>query len=196
MKICLAVAIVSPLLSGVITYLSIVAANEPLRGFAIDAADNFIVGPLRDINQTTAFDAISRLSTRALLSRNPRGFDDPDLIETLFYQNAKTKADADLKMQLPNLSARAMHQKVEVSQMQSIAAQGRSRSVRIDGQLIRAGSVAGYAVNEAEPFALIVAIAPNPRLGERGQYPYVVFDYKLAVGKERVAKIMERSANE
>jgi hypothetical protein len=181
--IAVAVAIISPLASMGIVLKILNDSKEPSRVIVVDAADNFIVGPLQNIDQSPIFERSGKLATLAALSRTAAGFDYPEMAKGIFYGDALKRLETDLQKQLPNLRAQNLHQKVEISTIQTVETVGAGRKLYIFGSIGRFGTdVSGYAVTHAESYRLILVLVPNPRLGERGAYPYVVNDYRLQVG--------------
>jgi hypothetical protein len=188
------VAILVPLLCLYLTYLALDAAKAPFRVIVIDAADNYIVGPLTDADQSPVFERTARLVVSASLSRNPNGFDNPEMVKGLFLEKSAgsgrppslNRMNEDLSRQIPNLRAQGLHQKVEISRMETVIVDAMVRKVLVYGQLIRSGKAVGRDVVQSEGFRFLMILAPNPKLGERGQFPYVVTDYTLRVGKDIV----------
>jgi hypothetical protein len=182
-RLCLVVAIIVPLVSIVLVLKIVNDAHQPFRVIAVDAADNFIIGPLKDIDQSPIFERSAKLTAIAALSRTPTGFDHPEMVNSLFYRTALNRIKDDLKKQLPNLKAQNLHQKVEISKMRTVDVMQGGRKIYVYGFLNRFGISNGYSITQSEHFRMILVLSPNPTFGERGQYPYIVVNYALRIGE-------------
>jgi hypothetical protein len=57
----------------------------------------------------------STLAATAFLERNPKGFDNPDLLKQMFLNQAFIKANAYQAAEQPEFKSKQLHQKVEIS---------------------------------------------------------------------------------
>lgn len=148
-----------------------------------DEGGNMVIAPGLDFRQAAKIHTTCAvLATQALLQRNPTGFDMPELVGNLFVRAGKTKADEELKLALPNLGKRSMHQKVEIESVNVTSVSKRADIqiyyIQVKGQIIRDGNIGGARVREVDQFAVLYEMWRNPRLTENGRYPLVVADYR------------------
>ena len=148
-----------------------------------DEGGNMVIAPGLDFRQAAKIHTTcAMLATQALLQRNPTGFDMPEMVGNLFARAGKTKADEELKLALPSLGKKSMHQKVEIESVNVTSVSKRADIqiyyIQVKGQIIRDGNIGGARVREVDQFAVLYEMWRNPRLTENGRYPLVVADYK------------------
>lgn len=149
-----------------------------------DNAGNLVIGPGIDFSQADKMHVMCGvLAAKALLDRNPDGFDSPELLQNVFAPSASLIAEADWKASQPSSKAKVIHQKVEIAEVkvQSIKQTSKSQLyyIGLTGQIIRMGSIDGTPIREVDEFKLQLEMARNPRLTENGRYPLVVTNYKF-----------------
>lgn len=162
------------------------ASRVPFRVFVLDAAGNIHVGPTESVKlDSPLFKRTASLAAWAGLCRTEKGFDSPDLAKALYWKSAYSQMSDDFERQRPFLVSKNLHQKPEITRYQALEEQpDGTRMVRIFGNLVRAGSYQGYPVSESDRFRMVLTISPNPDMMEADQFPFVVTEYKLYVGKE------------
>lgn len=164
---------------GVILYYRSEEGRKPYV-YVVDGAGTIHFGPLEALNPTsTVYTTTALWATQALFQRSPVGYDLPELISAYFRADAADKAKADLKAQMPAITAESLHLKPEVASIQFIKETGNKVAVmRVRGQIIRAGSLTEQEMRRpALPFVLNLAIVPNPRLSQKDTVPFVVSDF-------------------
>jgi hypothetical protein len=147
-----------------------------------DEAGNLVIGPgvdFSDANKVHTTSAI--LATKALLDRNPTGFDMPELVENLYFNKSLRQAQEEVKAALPDLKLKSIHQKAEVAKVEVVSVRQAGKLqiyyINVSGQVVRSGRVAGTAIREVDNFSLQLECWRNPRLNENGRYPLVVAGY-------------------
>jgi hypothetical protein len=113
---------------------------------------------------------------RALLDRNPAGFDDENTLRLVFLKKAFEKAQKEWTGVKDQFVEKSLRQHVEIGLIQAQAAEGLIL-VRIEGQVIITGVVNGEAIQEVQPIAVNLKMARNPDLGRNKRYPLAVVDY-------------------
>jgi hypothetical protein len=143
------------------------------------ASGSLIVSPLSDPSSSKELiETMSSWATRALLDRNPGGFDDETTLRIMFLKTAYKKAEKEWETVKEQYSTKALRQHVEISLVQAQATDGGIILVRVEGQLIITGVVNGEAIQEVQPVAINFRMARNPDLGRNKRYPLAVFDYE------------------
>lgn len=147
-----------------------------------DEAGNLVIGPgvdFSDANKVHTTSAI--LATKALLDRNPTGFDMPELVENLYFNKSLKQAQDEVKAALPDLKLKSIHQKAEVAKVEVVSVRQAGKLqiyyINVSGQIVRSGRVAGTAIREVDNFRIQLECWRNPRLNENGRYPLVVAGY-------------------
>jgi hypothetical protein len=147
-----------------------------------DEAGNLVIGPgvdFSDANKVHTTSAI--LATKALLDRNPTGFDMPELVENIYFNKSLRQAQEEVKAALPDLKLKSIHQKAEVAKVEVVSVRQAGKLqiyyINVGGQIVRSGRVAGTAIREVDNFRLQLECWRNPRLNENGRYPLVVAGY-------------------
>jgi hypothetical protein len=149
--------------------------------FALDGSQTIHAGPLEDLNMKSEVFSVTALNAaQAALQRSPVGLDLPEMVRGLFTEAAEKELRESVEAQMPDIKARNLHQKPEVSEVTALSEKAGFRILEVKGQLIRAGNLGGTALSEPSlPFQLLLQIKPNPRMNQRGQYPFVVTDFKF-----------------
>lgn len=147
-----------------------------------DEGGNLVIGPgvdFSDANKVHTTSAI--LATKALLDRNPAGFDTPELVENLYFSESLKQAEEEMKAALPDLKLKSIHQKAEISGVDVVSVRQAGKIqiyyVNVAGQVIRSGRVSGTPIREVDNFRIQFECWRNPRLTENGRYPLVVANY-------------------
>lgn len=153
--------------------------NQPLA-LVLDGGGTFHVGPLEKLGDSNeVFVQIALQATQAIFDRNKFGLENPELVKSLFADRAVAKLNQDVSWQLPDLKARDIRQQASVSDVDVMREVQGVRFFRVAGTLTRAGQVRGSRISDTEPFAMIVSIVLNPRISERGQYPFKIADFRI-----------------
>lgn len=178
------------LLVGAISPIFIVASYErrmkeqPFM-FALDGAGTIHAGPMERLTlQNQIFVTTAINGSQAALQRSPVGLDLPEVVAGIFRPDAAAKLKKDVEAQMPDIKARNLHQKPEISKVTALSENGGMRVLSVQGQLIRAGTVDGAPIADPSiPFQLTLAIMENPRMNERGQYPFYITDFRMSIQK-------------
>lgn len=120
------------------------------------------------------------LAASALFLRSPEDFDQPEVLQALFSNEALTQA-----MQLKGIEAadfleRGLHQKPQVAKITAIETRDDRAHIEVTGELLRNGTQAGVAFTEVIPFTLRLLLRPNPDLLSNRRQPTLVTGFELA----------------
>lgn len=151
------------------------------RVVVLDAAGTFHVSPLLGFEEAAKLhEQHALLACLALLQRNPKGFDFPELIEKLFLPDAAKRVRDGASVDAKEFAAKALHQKPEVLKLTILETREQSVIVQAEGQLIRIGTVGGRPFTEASSFTARFTFARNPNLAGNGRFPLAVWTYELS----------------
>jgi hypothetical protein len=149
------------------------------RVVVIDPSGTFYVSPLLKFQDAKELHVQqSTLATTAFLDRNPKGFDNPDLLKQMFLHRAYQKALAYQDAEEPEFKAKQLHQKAEVRNISILNTRDNFVLTQVSGQLIRNGVFEGKAFTEAVPFKLSLKLQRNPNMVLNGRFPTAVNDFK------------------
>jgi hypothetical protein len=145
----------------------------------IDPAGTFYVSPALQFQEAKQLHAQqSTLATLALLERNPKGFDNEDLLRQMFLRKALEKALAQASSEEPEFKSKQLHQKAEIAKIDILNTREDFVLTQVAGQLIRSGIFQDKAFTEAVPFKLSFKLQRNPNMVQNGRFPTAVSDFK------------------
>src|SRR5205823_4088880 len=94
------------------------------------------------------------LAAMAFLERNPKDFDNPDLLKLLFLKPALVKAQDQRTTEAVEFRAKQLHQKAEIGRIDILGTRENEVLASVTGQIIRVGIFQDKSFNEAFPFTL------------------------------------------
>jgi len=160
-------------------FILIQSFKQRERVIVIDPANTFYVSPLLKFEEAKALHVEqSTLAATAFLERNPKGFDNEDLLKQMFLKPAYQKATAYQYAEEPEFKSKQLHQKVEVSAINILNTREDYVLTQVTGQLIRAGVFQDKPFTEAVPFKLSLKLQRNPNMVQNGRFPTAVNDFK------------------
>ncbi len=174
----LVVSSLSPIF--IINYFQSQLSERPFV-FVLDSASTIHAGPMERLSLSSEIFSTTALNaTQAALQRSPVGLDLPEIAKGIFTEVALKKLEKEVEAQMPDIQARSLHQKPEISAVTALNEKAGFRTLEVKGQILRSGKIGGTALAEPSlPFQLLLLIKQNPKMTERGQYPFVVADFKF-----------------
>jgi hypothetical protein len=168
----LALAIVQP-------YFIAQAMTGRERVVVLDGAGTFSVSPVLGFEEAKELhEAMTMWATLALLQRNPRDFDYPEVLQKLFLADAFVKAQGDRDKARAEFEHKNIHQKPEVFKIDILRTREDRVLVKVEGQLIRTGIFENQTFTEAPKFTLNLMLARNPNMLANKRYPLGVWSYE------------------
>ena len=150
------------------------------RVVILDETGSYHISPLLNFENATKLQTSQTLlACLALLEKNPDGFDYPDLLEKMFLPEALNQAKAMQNQQAAELSAKQIHQKVEVTRLDVLQTRNDQVLVEATGQLIRVGLFNGQPFTEANKFRVQFTLLRNPNLTANGRFPLAVWKFQF-----------------
>jgi hypothetical protein len=161
-------------------FLIIEAYRTKERVVVLDGGGSFTISPLLGFEEAkTLHETMAVWATLALLQRNPRNFDFPDLLQRIYLTEAATKAQDDLLKSREETEVKQLHQKPEIFKIEILRTREDQVLVKVDGQLIRTGVFDRQAFTESPRFSLSLTLVRNPDMVSNKRYPLAVWNYEL-----------------
>ena len=123
----------------------------------------------------------AELATMAFLERNPKDFDNADLLKLLFLKPALAKAQDERIKEMVEFRAKQLHQKAEIGRIDILATRDNEVLAAVTGQIIRSGIFQDKAFTEAFSFTLRLRLVRNPNMALNGRFPTAVGDFKYEI---------------
>ncbi|HTX21392.1 MAG TPA: hypothetical protein VMD27_06000 [Candidatus Aquilonibacter sp.] len=172
------------LLSAIDRYHIISQFKERERVVIIDPSGTYYVSPLLKFSEAKELHVQqAELATMAFLERNPKDFDNPDLLKLMFLKKALEKAQAERISESVEFRAKDLHQKAEIGQIDILATRDNEVLAAVTGQVIRTGIFQNKAFTEAFPFTLRLLMLRNPNMALNGRFPTAVGDFKYEINR-------------
>jgi hypothetical protein len=176
-----ALALVSAALS---LGLAFSRGRQPVLFVVLDPNGNVILAPgVTFVDARELHVQQSLLAATALLLRNPKDFDQPEILQALLSPGALAQAKAMKAAEAAEFEARQMQQKPQITRIEAIATRQEEVQVEVTGQLARWGLVEQASFSDAVPFSLRLVLKPNPDLARNRRQPVVVTQFTLKYEK-------------
>lgn len=165
---------------GVQPYFLIKAQQYDEKVIILDGSGTYSISPLLRFEEARELhENISLLATMSLLSQNPSGFDYPDMLERMFYKEARLKAKAYEEAIKSERETKNIFQKQQVSQIKILKTRNEVVMAQVKGELIRCGVFEDKNFVESIPFKLDLTLVRNPDMLTNKRYPLAVFDFQI-----------------
>ena len=172
------------LLSAIDRYHIVSQFKQRERVVIIDPAGTYYFSPLLQFQEAKELHVQqAELATIAFLERNPKDFDNPDLLKLLFLKPALGKAQDERISESVEFRAKQLHQKAEIGRIDILATRDNEVLAAVTGQIIRSGIFQDRAFTEAFPFTLRLRLIRNPNMAMNGRFPTAVGDFKYEINR-------------
>lgn len=159
--------------------VTIACMSREAKVFVLDGTHTLHIGPLQEIGNSPLFKEIALVATQVIFQRSSVGLDLPELVPHLFSDPAAKTLMENIQASLPELKAKNLHQKPEVSQILSLFEKDGLRILKVQGNLISAGHFEGIPIMEAHQFKIKIGLTANPNLSEQKRYPFIVSGFNI-----------------
>jgi hypothetical protein len=154
------------------------------RVVIIDPAGTYYLSPLLQFSEAKDLHIQqAELATMAFLERNPKDFDNSDLLKLTFLKPALAKAQDERVKEMAEFRAKQLHQKAEIARIDILATRDNEVLAAVTGQIIRSGIFQDKAFTEAFPFTLRLRLVRNPNMALNGRFPTAVGDFKYEINR-------------
>ena len=172
------------LLSAIDRYHIVSQFKQRERVVIIDPAGTYYLSPLLQFSEAKELQVQqAELAAIVFLERNPKDFDNPDLLKLMFLKSAFTKALNERISESVEFRAKQLHQKAEIGRIDILATRDNEVLAAVTGQLIRSGIFQDRAFTEAFPFTLRLRLIRNPNMALNGRFPTAVGDFKYEINR-------------
>jgi hypothetical protein len=169
-------------LSAIDRYHIISQFKQRERVVIIDPEGTYYVSPLLQFREAKQLHVQqAELAAMVFLERNPKDFDNPDLLKLLFLKKAFNKARDERISEAVEFRSKQLHQKAEIGQIDILATRDNEVLAAVTGQIIRSGIFQDKAFTEAFPFTLRLRFIRNPNMALNGRFPTAVGDFKYEI---------------
>lgn len=152
------------------------------RVVVIDPASTYYVSPLLKFQEAKDLHVQqSTIAATAFLERNPKGFDNDELVKQMFLKKAFEKASTYRQAEEPEFKAKQLHQKAEISRIDVLNTREEFVLTQVTGQIIRTGIFQEKTFTESIPFKLSLRLQRNPNMAQNGRFPTAVNDFKYEI---------------
>jgi hypothetical protein len=171
-------------LSAIDRYRIVSQFKQRERVVIIDPAGTYYLSPLLQFQEAKQLHVQqAELATLCFLERNPKDFDNPDLLRLLFLKPALGKAQDERISEAIEFRSKQLHQKAEIGRIDILATRDNEILAVVTGQVIRSGIFQEKAFTEAFPFTLRLRLIRNPNMAANGRFPTAVGDFKYEINR-------------
>jgi hypothetical protein len=179
-RLALLVAALALLCVALALALALSRGQQPVLFVVLDPNGNVIVAPgVTFVEAKELHVQQSMLAATALLLRNPKDFDQPEILQALLSPSALAQARAMKAAEASEFEARQMQQKPQITRIEAIATRQAEVQVQVTGKLARWGMVEQAPFSDAVPFSLRLVLKLNPDLLHNRRQPVVVTQFTL-----------------
>ena len=172
------------LLSAIDRYHIVSEFKQRERVVILDPAGTYYLSPLLQFSEARDLHVQqAELATMMFLERNPKDFDNADLLKLLFLKPALAKAQDERIKEMVEFRAKQLHQKAEIGRIDILATRDNEVLAAVTGQIIRSGIFQDKAFTEAFPFTLRLRLIRNPNMALNGRFPTAVGDFKYEINR-------------
>jgi len=156
--------------------------SRPEKVALLDGTESVIIANLMPPDQADDIqDAIAYAAGKALLDRNPQGFDAPESMRRLFSPDLVKKIETEFeKQEKDQYEKKQLHQKLEVARIDRQKLGGDMVVATIFGQVLTTADLGEESVTEPAWVKLNLKMARNPFPGRNKRFPYMVVDFWFA----------------
>ena len=172
------------LLSAIDRYHIISQFKQRERVVIIDPAGTYYLSPLLQFSEAKDLHVQqAELAAMAFLERNPKDFDNSDLLKLMFLKKALGKAQDERISESVEFRSKQLHQKAEIERIDILATRDNEVLAAVTGQIIRSGIFQDKVFTEAFPFTLRLRLIRNPNMALNGRFPTAVGDFKYEINR-------------
>ncbi len=179
-RLCVLITLAALIVAGLALKSALSNSHQKTLFVVLDPAGNVIVAPGVVFSEAKELHVQqAMLATTAVLLRNPKDFDQPEILQSLFSRNALTQASALKSAEAREFQERQIQQKPQITRIDAIATRQEEVQIQVSGQLFRAGIVQQTQFSETVPFTLRLVLKSNLDLLHNRRQPTLVKEFLL-----------------
>ena len=165
-----------------IVILNITRTREKV--IVMDEAGVFHTAPVKGLEESGKLHGyISALAADAFLNRSPAGSDNNELLKQLYIEPAYSHAVKIIEGESDEFRKKNIHQKAEISEINTIQTDSNKIISQVKGQIVRTGVFSGQTFSESYLFEIVLTLVRNPNLSTNGRLPLAVWNLKYKAVK-------------
>jgi hypothetical protein len=163
----------------VIPIALVATLSRPEKVALMDGTESLIISPLVPVEDAAEIrDNEAYWGSKALLDRNPEGFDAPETLNRVFSPVMEKKAQDEFsKAMREQYKEKQLYQTLKVARIDQQKVDATEVVVTVVGQVLTTAAVGDEPVTEPTWVKLNLKMQRNPYLGRNRRYPYMVVDY-------------------
>ena len=179
-RLALGIAAGATIVAILTSCLAIYYSHQPVIFVVVDSEGNVLAmtgaafPEARDLHVKEAM-----LATTALLSRNPRGFDQPEFLQAMFSKTALAEATQVKEAEDREFMERQIQQKPQVFRIEAITTHKNEIQIQVVGEVMRWGTVRQAPYSDSIPFTLRLVLRHNPDFLRKRHQPLVIEKFTL-----------------
>ena len=167
-------------------YFTLQAAMGEVRFVAMDSRNTFYISSVGKFDDAQAIRReTAKMAAVAIFTRRPDGFEHPELIDRLFWPVAGQAVMDDANKEADQFKAEQVHQHAETGPMTEISKDGNATLVSVEVQVMREYVFNQRLLNDVQKATLFLLLKVNSGMATNGQYPLVVYSYKIRFDNQR-----------
>jgi hypothetical protein len=167
-------------------YFTLQTAMGQIRFYAMDERNTYYVSSLGTFYDAQAYRREAcRMAATAIFTRRPDGFEHPELLDRIFWPVAAKVVRDEADKDADQFKAQIIHQHCETGPMTEINKDNNSTLVSVEVQVMREYVFNQRLLNNVQKATLFLLLKLNPSMDTNGQYPLVVYSYKIRYDNER-----------
>lgn len=178
--LCIAVAILSPLVSLWFVKDAITKAKEATWVYQVDATGAITWAPASIADPSSGlYREVVMQAAEAYLKRNPEGLSNPEIAQRFFRGNVWAAVQRDLNAQSQDRKRRNLYDQAEFSRLpERLDENATALRYRVVGYIIRSGVIDGLPQRDVGEFRMGIELAPQSELRMKGTFPFEVAQYR------------------
>ena len=151
----------------------------------MDEADVFHIVTVKGFEESSRLHAyMASLAVKAFLDRSPAGPDNPELLKQIYIEPSLSYAGQLIQGESTEFKLKNIHQKSEISGIDSLQADSEKVIAHVKGQVIRSGTYKEQSFSESLNFEISMTMLRNRNLSTNGRLPLAVWNLKYRIFKD------------
>jgi hypothetical protein len=157
----------------------VMTLSRPEKVALMDGTESLIISSLVPVEDAAEIrDNEAYWGSKALLDRNPAGFDAPETLKRVFSPEMAKKAEDEFSKEMrEQYKEKQLYQTLKVARIDQQKIDNDVVVVTVVGQILTTAAIGEQPVTEPAWVKLNFKMLRNPYLGRNRRFPYMVADY-------------------